>query len=233
MIVRPSRVPLPDEREQFAGRSLVDARERLVEQDQGRVLKQQPREKDALELAGRKGADHARFETRQPDGRQRRAQRPAMARAGRTEGSDPSPQAGEDDIRDGDGKPAIDLRDLREPGGLAQRRMALHRAARERDFAHDRLQETGLSGAVRAGDGGQRAGREGARQALDRRPPAIGGGDVTQGQGVGAGHGSAFAQAIACHRSAPRTDAASRRCHAAWASRDDCGSRAAPHDVTI
>ena len=70
-------VPAPDQVEQIARGPGVDRGERLVEQDQARILQQQPREQDALQLAARQRADRPRAE------RRRARPPPAPARSAR------------------------------------------------------------------------------------------------------------------------------------------------------
>ena len=118
--------PSPCQRSTRSSRSRavlrVDRGERLVEQDQARVLQQQPREQDALQLAARQRADHAPLEPGQPDRRQRLLDPRPLGAADAPKRPQPAPQAHRHEVADGDRERAVDLGQLRQVGDVAPRR---------------------------------------------------------------------------------------------------------------
>ncbi len=124
-------VPAAHEVEQVGGGLGVDGRERLVEQDQRRVLQQKAREQRALHLAARQGRDRPALEARQADRRdglldrgrdRRRPMPPNSAGAG--------PQPHRHEIVDGEREGAVEIGGLRQVGDAGFRRRPTARCGR-------------------------------------------------------------------------------------------------------
>ncbi|GMA77443.1 hypothetical protein GCM10025880_38600 [Methylorubrum aminovorans] len=119
-------VPAADQCEQVGGGALVDAGEGLIEQDDPRVLQDQPGEQRPLELPAGEGADRPVLEAGEPDRRERVDQVRALAgeAAPRTERA---PQAHRHEVEDAQGEAAVDLGGLRQVGDGAGPRFRLDR----------------------------------------------------------------------------------------------------------
>ncbi len=141
-------MPTADQRQEIADGAGVDARERLVEQNDRRVLYDQAGEQGALELAARERPDRPLFAAREPDGGERRlAGRPSAKQA--APGPEPPPQAHGHEIEHGEGKIPVDLGGLRQVGDGAVRRTALDPPAKHPDLADEPFQQGRLASSVR------------------------------------------------------------------------------------
>ena len=176
---RPARcVPRACQRRISAMRSAIglgiDGAERLVEQDERRVLQQQPREQHALELAARQRADRTLGEIDQPDRGQRAGDLVVAARIEAAPGADLAPQPHRHAVEHRDREAAVDLDLLRQIGDVRfVEAVAVEAAAERLELADDALEQGRLAGAVRADDGEQRAALDLAGDVMHGGMPVI------------------------------------------------------------
>lgn len=116
----PLVVPAQDQVQQVGGGPRVDRRERLVQQDQSRVLQQQAGEQHPLPLAaGKLIRSPAARSPRAPTRQQSRLGARQPHAADGTKKADLAPHAKAQHVQNGNRKGRIDLVLLRKVGGLA------------------------------------------------------------------------------------------------------------------
>ena len=154
--------------EQIGGGALIDGAERLIEQQDRRILHQQPGEQSALELPGRQRADRPPAEIEDAHGRQRRIGRMAHPVGNIPKGAGAWPMAKRHRVAAGYRKATVELGRLRQQSDFSTRSLEVDSAGMGRVQPGDGTQQRGLAGAVGSGDGGQATGRKCSRHAGHR-----------------------------------------------------------------
>ena len=160
------------------GARLVDARERLVEEEDRRVLDERAADEHALPLAAGELAELLLRQVAQADALQRRKPERALAAAERAPPRHPRERAHQRDVERGDRvvEPrALRLRDETEPGRNA------NRAAHHPQLAEECPEERGLAAAVRPEDADPFARVHLEGHVLEHRRPAVARCEVVDG----------------------------------------------------
>ena len=159
--------------QQVAGGAGVHAHKGFIQQDDGRVLQQQPGKQCPLELPARQRGDGAVAKAAQAHGFQRLGAAGAVAGADAAPGSQLVPQAHRHHVGHRDGKAAVHFSLLRQVGhahGMALALgagQALHLALHGLEHARQRLDQCGLARAVGADHGQQVTRRNAGVQVVD------------------------------------------------------------------
>ena len=209
----PFAVPPPDQRDEIGDGLGIDGAERLVEQDKGRILQQQAREQDPLELAARECADETVGEVLESDRGERARDLLPVAPVETAPGADLAPQPHGRAVEHGDGKEPVDLDLLREIGdaGLSQT-VELEASAERPKLADDAFEQGRLAGAVRADEGEERAGLDLAGDVMHGGMPVVAEGYIAECDSrLAAGHVYLKAQNTAPQSSAESAATIRRR----------------------
>ena len=149
-------VPAFDQEKEVLTGSPIDRGEWLVEQDQLRILDDQPGEEDTLELASGQRLDRPALEPVKADGGERLMRRRAHCAGRGSRPADLPPMPEQHGVDDGDWKPPFDLGVLRRISdpAVAGSARSITPGCRPH-LADDSLQQRTLSGAIWTDDGGQ------------------------------------------------------------------------------
>jgi hypothetical protein len=112
-------MPAQDESDEIGDRLGVDGAERLVEQNDRRILQQQPREEHALELPARQRTDRAIAKILEADCGERLGDMRLARAIESAPGADLAPQSHRHAVEHGDGKAAVYLDLLGKIGHVA------------------------------------------------------------------------------------------------------------------
>src|SRR5262249_34036315 len=107
-------MPAQDESDEVGNGSRIDGAERLIEQDDGCVLQQEPREQHALELAARQRPDRAIAEVLKADRCERARDMRLAGTCEAAPSADLAPKSHRHAVEHGNGEAAVDLDLLRE-----------------------------------------------------------------------------------------------------------------------
>ena len=154
----PLAVPAQNERDEIGDGLGVDGAERLIEQDEGGILQEQPREQHALELAARQCAHRTMPEVLQTDSGERADNLRLALAIEPAPGADLAPQPHRHAVEHRDGKAAIDVDLLRQVSNVGfGQPVEIDTAAERLELAHDALEQRRFAGAVRPDNGEQLA----------------------------------------------------------------------------
>ena len=216
-------MPALDQVEEVFAGPPIDRGERLVEQDQVRVLHDQPGKQDALELAGRERLDRPALEPLETDGGERPARRLAHRVVRGSGPTDPPPVPEQHGIENRDREPPLDLGVLRQIGDPTTAEIGPFDDPLCRShLADDSLQERALSRSVGADDGGQRAARQRPGQVMNGGVALIGQGEVAEDDGAVGGTAHDNAHQIASQRKIAAIAAQASRSGTLCSSRPRC-----------
>ena len=213
-------VPLQHQRQEIAGRALVERREGLIKQQHPGILHHQPGEQHPLELSSRKRTDRALGKMLEPDRFQRRSNALPVGAARPAERADLIPQAKRHHVAHRDREGAIDVGELWQIADVALRQSMKRDAAGIRlEDSDDRLEQRAFAGAVRPDNGGHAALREAAVEMVNRRLAIEGHREVAEhdpGRNERSGDRLVHASAhhTATHRAPSGTATSASRCNA-------------------
>jgi hypothetical protein len=143
-------MPAADEAQEIVDRLGIDSTERLVEQDDGRVLQQQAREQHALELSARESANTAVAQVLQAERGERFKDRKVAPAVQPAPSSDLVPETHGNGVEHRDGEAAVDVDLLRQVGDVAPLQPIEAKAARQRlELPDNALEQGRLACAVR------------------------------------------------------------------------------------
>src|SRR6478672_13446194 len=143
-------MPAADQAQQILDRLGVDGAKRLVEQDDSRVLQEQPREEDALELSTRKRAHATLAEVLQAERVERLQNRQSAGAVEPAPGSDLAPKTHGNSVEHSDREAPVDVDLLRQVGDVAPLEPVEAEGTGKRlELPYDALEQGGLAGAVR------------------------------------------------------------------------------------
>ena len=146
-----------------------DRIERLVEDNEPRILQKQSGEQHALHLPAGQIADRPPLEPVQTDGGDRGMDIVPLLAPDPAEQAGLAPQAHGHEVVDMDRERALDIRHLRQVGHFAPVKAAeIDRAGKRRDDADNAFEQSRFAGAVRADHREQGAARDRAIEMMDR-----------------------------------------------------------------
>lgn len=221
----PLMVPGVNDGEKIGRCSRVDGGERLIEQNDARILQIEAREKCTLQLAARKRIDGAPFETDQADFFKRRFNRLAIMGRKRTKQAGASPQTGGDKIKDADREGSVDSGKLRQIGNPRARFCArLDPPAKWRKRTGNGFEKRRLAGTIGSDHRHEATVRDRGAQMMNRRVAIIAKRQIVEADrragGNILGRIHVIAQKTASHRPAMAKPAVASRWNADWRSQD-------------